>query len=72
VPRADIVALFAGSFNFPPEQQWEYSNSDYFLLGMIIEKVSGQSFARYLFEHIFRPVASHVAAFVERFRPPQG
>ena len=40
-PREELVKLFAGKFNFAPGQRWEYSNSNYYLLGLIIEKVSG-------------------------------
>lgn len=40
---------------FPPGTQWEYSNSGYFLLGSIIEKITGKTYGEYLEEHIFRP-----------------
>jgi CubicO group peptidase (beta-lactamase class C family) len=43
-------------FDFDPGTKWSYNNSGYYLLGMIIEKASGQSYEKYLDEHIFRPV----------------
>jgi D-alanyl-D-alanine carboxypeptidase len=41
---------------FAPGTRWEYSNSAYVLLGAIIEKVSGQSYAEYVREHLFKPL----------------
>jgi D-alanyl-D-alanine carboxypeptidase len=41
---------------FPPGTQWSYSNSNYFLLGVIIEKLSGQSYAANLEQYIFQPL----------------
>ncbi|HVU11505.1 MAG TPA: serine hydrolase domain-containing protein [Phototrophicaceae bacterium] len=43
-------------FDFKPGTRYEYNNSGYFLLGMIIEQISGQSYADYLQEHIFKPL----------------
>jgi CubicO group peptidase (beta-lactamase class C family) len=41
---------------FTPGTRWEYSNSGYFLLGYIIEKVTGKTYPEYLEENIFKPV----------------
>jgi len=40
---------------FAPGSQWSYSNSGYYLLGKIIEKASGLSYADYLEKNIFKP-----------------
>lgn len=48
-PPLTIIDLFKNApYNFPPGTDWAYSNSNYFLLGYIVEKVSGLSFAAYL------------------------
>jgi CubicO group peptidase (beta-lactamase class C family) len=41
---------------FPPGTAFRYSNSAYCLLALIVEKVSGQSFAIFLKEQIFAPL----------------
>lgn len=42
--------------NFAPGTQWEYSNSNYMLLGMILEKVTGRHFVDLLQERILAPL----------------
>ena len=40
-------------YDFSPGKNWNYSNSGYFLLGCIVEKVSNQSWKTYIQNHIF-------------------
>jgi CubicO group peptidase (beta-lactamase class C family) len=42
--------------DFEPGTQWQYSNTNYVIAGMIVEKVSGQKLMDFLGEHIFRPL----------------
>lgn len=52
-----VVAKFSSEpMEFAPGSKWSYSNSGYYLLGMIIEKVSGQSYAEYLRSTLFEPL----------------
>ena len=56
LPRDSLVALFASQpFDFPPNEGMIYNNSAYFLLGLIIEKASGQPYERYVEERLFKP-----------------
>lgn len=49
VAPADFIRSFRDQpYLFAPGTQWAYSNSNYFLLGYIIEKITGQPFADYL------------------------
>ncbi|HRH64680.1 MAG TPA: serine hydrolase domain-containing protein [Bacteroidia bacterium] len=41
---------------FAPGTKWNYSNSGYFLLGYIIEKITGKTYAHYVEENIFKPL----------------
>lgn len=52
---ADIVARVADKpLAFDPRTKWKYSNTNYVLLGMVIEKVTGQPYADYLATHVWR------------------
>ena len=44
------------SGKFPPGSKWEYSNSGYATLAMIVEKVSGKPFGQFLHDRIFTPL----------------
>jgi D-alanyl-D-alanine carboxypeptidase len=53
----DLVRLAtAHEPNFPPGTDQAYSNTDYILLGMVIEKVTGQPYAEQIERRILRPL----------------
>lgn len=41
---------------FKPGDQWDYRNTNYALLGVLIHKVTGQDYRDYLHDHIFAPL----------------
>ncbi len=47
---------------FTPGSKWEYSNYGFVLLGLVIEKVSGQSYYDYVREHIYAPAGMALTA----------
>jgi CubicO group peptidase (beta-lactamase class C family) len=55
--QLDVLrTIFADSLEFAPGAGWAYRNSAYRLLGMIIERVSGESYWAWLDRRIFRPI----------------
>ncbi len=52
-----MLELFAqDSLEFEPGTRWAYNNSGYYLLGMIIEAVTGESYAQHLARTQFQPL----------------
>lgn len=50
-----VKKILALRLEFKPGERFEYSNVNYTLLAAIIEKVSGQGYENYLYEHLFKP-----------------
>ena len=66
--RADLLATFVGEpLRFEPGSQFEYSNSGFLLLGVLIEQISGTSVASFFEEHLFQK-----AEMTRSFLPEQG
>ncbi len=54
----DYVKLYGSrDLVFEPGARWAYSNYGMLLLGVVIERVTGQSYYDYVAEHIFKPAA---------------
>jgi CubicO group peptidase (beta-lactamase class C family) len=52
----DYVKLYGNrGLKFEPGSKWEYSNYGFLLLGVIVEKVSGQSYYDYVRTHVYAP-----------------
>jgi CubicO group peptidase (beta-lactamase class C family) len=53
----DLIKSFQNDpYDFDPGKKWHYDNSGYFLLGRIIEKVSGQTYGDFLRKNFFEPL----------------
>jgi CubicO group peptidase (beta-lactamase class C family) len=53
-PRQELVKLFGDKpYDFKPGDEQIYNNSAFFLLGLIIEKVSGQTYADFVQHNLF-------------------
>ncbi|MCR4033033.1 MULTISPECIES: serine hydrolase [Flavobacterium] len=54
---AEFVKTFSSlPLEFTPGEKFNYSNSGYFLLGYIIEKITGKTYEQYLQEIVFTPL----------------
>lgn len=51
------------ALDFEPGERWAYSNSGYILLGAIIEKVSGTTYADFIAKNIFEPLGMQDTAY---------
>jgi D-alanyl-D-alanine carboxypeptidase len=55
-PEQLIAPVADKPLDFTPGTNWKYSNTGYVLLGMIVEKISGQTYADFLKSNIFEPL----------------
>ncbi len=54
--RDELLKMFFKlPLEFQPGETWAYDNTGYYLLGIIIEKVTGKSYWQFLDERIFKP-----------------
>jgi CubicO group peptidase (beta-lactamase class C family) len=69
--NADVMA-YEGLIDaplFPPGDQYLYSNPAYEALPLVIEAVSGQDFATFMKEHVFKPAAMSDSLIHDHNRP---
>ena len=57
--------LLEQPLEFEPDTEFEYSNSNYFLLARIVEKVSGKNYYDYLREKIINPLGMKHTFFID-------
>jgi len=63
---ASHIPLFADEpLAFEPGAKFSYSNSGFMVLGLIIERVSGQNYYDYVAEHIFKPAGMTGTGFYD-------
>jgi D-alanyl-D-alanine carboxypeptidase len=55
-PRQLLAASFALPPAFPPGQGYEYSNTNYVVLGLLVEAVTGERIGPYVERHILAPL----------------
>lgn len=55
--KTDLIDMFTKKpLDFEPGAQWNYSNTGYYLLGILIEKLTGMTYSEFLSESIFKPL----------------
>lgn len=73
ISDADALAMLARQrTNFTPGTLWSYSNGGYFLLSVIVERVSGQPLPAFAAEQLFRPLGMTSTVFRVRSDVPKG
>ena len=65
--EADFMSLLTGQKTLPfqPGSQYRYSSGDYFLLGIIVKRISGQPLAEFARKRIFEPLGMTRTFFEE-------
>lgn len=60
----ELIDFFKNEpMDFNPGEKWSYNNSGYILLGYIIEKVSGQTYAEFIETNIFKPLGMQSSCY---------
>jgi CubicO group peptidase (beta-lactamase class C family) len=67
-----VRALSTLRLNHPPGTKWEYSNLNYNILGLILEVVSGESYAGYIQNHIYDPLGMRHSYTSRKEAKPNG
>lgn len=63
----DYLSLFVNDpLAFEPGAKFEYSNAGFIVLGLIIEKISGQDYYEYVRSHIYEPAGMTTAGSTPR------
>ncbi|MEF3302320.1 serine hydrolase [Paenibacillus sp. GYB003] len=69
----DVVRLLTSykpDPHFPPNEQWQYSNTGYVLLAVIVERASGKPFAEFMRDCVFDPLGmTETRVYNRRYRP---
>lgn len=66
-PRQLVDWAFEQPVNSAPDTKWEYCNTNTVLLGMVVEKVTGQSLGDFFQQNIFDPLGLSATSY-----PPNG
>lgn len=62
-PDAIVATVKNLPLDFDPGTQWEYSNTNYVLLGMVIEKAGGSSYVDAVFNKVVKPLNMLVTTY---------
>ncbi|HEV8073402.1 MAG TPA: serine hydrolase [Opitutaceae bacterium] len=69
-PATMIASIEKLPFDFNPGAKFRYSNSNYVILGDIVEKVSGQNYGDFLKQTFFDPLGMSATAVLYHDTPP--
>lgn len=67
VPKQVVLDMICSQkeLNFSPGEKYLYSNSCYFLLAVIVERISGQTFSEFADSYIFDPLGMEDSHFLD-------
>lgn len=62
-PEKLVERFLNKPLDFQPGEKFQYSNSNYILLGYLLEKISGQSYQNFLAANIFKPLGMNDSGY---------
>jgi CubicO group peptidase (beta-lactamase class C family) len=66
----NLIIKYKHEIHFTPNQKWEYSNTGYVLLALLVEIITGTSFSQCIGEQIFKPLNMKDSfVFKRRWKP---
>lgn len=68
VPKDFIIEHCSGDLEFEPGTQWVYNNSAYFILGGVIEEITGLTYEQALTKMILKPLQMNNTGVDDHFR----
>lgn len=70
ITQDDVVHIILNQreLNFPTGSRFSYSNSNYTLLALVVERVSGQSFSQFMAKRVFEPLGMTNSWIQDDFR----
>ena len=75
-PEEFVKKYCSGDLQFEPGSKFQYSNSNYFILGAVIEQLTGKPYKQVLREEILDPLGMNDSGYDEfscrSFAPGQG
>lgn len=67
-PKQGVDYFKNEPLEFKPGSQFKYSNSNYYLLGYIIEVVTGEPYANYLQQHVFNKAEMNNTYYIDKVK----
>ena len=62
-PEQLVAFALAGPDRLPPDSEYRYCNTDYILLGMLVERVTGQRVDAQLWQRVIKPLGLSATTF---------
>src|SRR5258708_18223955 len=73
ISAAAILDMWAKKpLDFDPGTKWQYSNTNYVIAGLIVEKASGKSLLQFLRERVFKPLGMESVTDTDQAKLPAG
>ncbi len=70
---AAILDMWAKKpLDFDPGTKWQYSNTNYVIAGLIVEKASGKTLLEFLRQHVFKPLGMETVTDTDQAKLPAG